>query len=1166
MKMKKFLKALSVAGVLTLGLLLGAECNINLDVDLAEEETNCAYGFVSEPLTAKGFEELIDGLNNGTIAAKPIMYYHLKQNCVWSGDLVLPDGVSLGLCCFKSTLTFQSNQTLDGVEVPPTIDKDLYVYDCTEHGCYAAMDEAIPLTHSYIDFATVVAKNQGGTFKLAPQFYVLNETFDCAELLNLFADPTATSISYCNGYQATKTIVTVDENNEEVTNIVDGTQALRDAGVTIYTPNQCIEPEAKPKHNVCFEEDTIGLSQAEFDYIQAELKNEENTFIPSADASRNFYFTHLTGSVTLDEPLDVPDGLYLGICTNGYRFTGKVSENVYVYDCTMHACETRYGEEMFSIWQSYFDLKKAYCNALAVRPEISLYAGSYALMEDVDVSGWTITFPEAKEGKTVEIVLCTNGHTVKGLTLPENVSIVTCDCARANTILDGAVEHACSELAPHISALEVTADMLAYLLDFNTGEFIVPGWEGEIALALAEDIVMPMEVIIPRGTSLHICLNGHKIGANYGKPGNFIFTIEYGAEVTICDCSATQTGLIFGQYTYQEQQSDGSYNSKSANPAPFNNMGKLTINSGILASGAICVTNYGHFVMNGGALLGAIYAYNQDSLDAHDYPLGYSMPISEFYGGVIIGGYIAVSISDGDAHLQDISVMAMYAPIAVDAFARGTEGECVIHDVDVVFSVDRIKGFAEALGTSLDSIERSALPENFVAIQANAPIKFTGDFNVIIDENLMVPYTNDEGEYVEPYLVDFVLTENATIEVVGDDLLDSEFFVALKTSSSNIPLQARVVVDRPLDDVFVAVGSCVSYVNTRGELVFVPISDPNNSAVVKEFSLSTDGVIQVNFYCSFQEEFINNSEATILVGVLESDEVFRDIVSYSVSDLEPVAGDVYLLRFGVAAKDYQKQLAVGFADGKGVWLGTNDLISIEMYLNYILSYEDDPETTEDDFYTDAKEIALSMLNYCNKAAIYFNTLKEEIVYFANEQGDGVTTQAILTGSSIATYESLITAETFGAVVNDIAGDIEYKAAATGSLPEGVRFVGASLLLDYNTSIRFYFTGSAIKDAVCTVNGFAAEIKDTKGGYYIEISNISVVDLSKMQVVCVGDYTIRYSALSYSYAVLVNAEKAAQPLTTEDQKLVDVAKGILLYWAGAYRYFCVDNTVENIVDA
>ena len=142
-----------------------------------------------------------------------------------------------------------------------------------------------------------------------------------------------------------------------------------------------------------------------------------------------------------------------------------------------------------------------------------------------------------------------------------------------------------------------------------------------------------------------------------------------------------------------------------------------------------------------------------------------------------------------------------------------------------------------------------------------------------------------------------------------------------------------------------------------------------------------------------------------------------------------------------------------------------------------------------------------------------------------------------TNTTLAAAMDGVTAETLAA----------YKATvAEGSVvPNGVTFIGASLILNSGTDIRFYFRANSevFGGLTVTLNGETANCVQYSGDiYYVQVQNLAATALKNMYELTVADgtdaFTISYGVFSYMYGVLNNPDA--------DETLVSVAKATWLY--------------------
>ena len=132
-------------------------------------------------------------------------------------------------------------------------------------------------------------------------------------------------------------------------------------------------------------------------------------------------------------------------------------------------------------------------------------------------------------------------------------------------------------------------------------------------------------------------------------------------------------------------------------------------------------------------------------------------------------------------------------------------------------------------------------------------------------------------------------------------------------------------------------------------------------------------------------------------------------------------------------------------------------------------------------------------------------------------------------------------------VKDFNADLsKYKMVLNGDLPEGVEYIGTSLLLNSQTSMRHYFkiADKAIGTKFTVGNDTPKEATKYTGSgsvediYYVDVTGISPRDMSKASTVKIGDKNIlEYSVLSYAEAVISGSDK----------NLANLAKALYNYY-------------------
>ena len=130
---------------------------------------------------------------------------------------------------------------------------------------------------------------------------------------------------------------------------------------------------------------------------------------------------------------------------------------------------------------------------------------------------------------------------------------------------------------------------------------------------------------------------------------------------------------------------------------------------------------------------------------------------------------------------------------------------------------------------------------------------------------------------------------------------------------------------------------------------------------------------------------------------------------------------------------------------------------------------------------------------------------------------------------------------------------------TNSAEDKVKYYGSSLLLEYNTVIRHYFTladsSVDVSTLNATVDGSNAEIKQKGSLYYVDIEDISPKSLGDTYTVEIkaetGTMTIEYSCMSYVAAALNKyTNENGECKDSSKQTLVNLVYSLYDYYKAA----------------
>lgn len=231
--------------------------------------------------------------------------------------------------------------------------------------------------------------------------------------------------------------------------------------------------------------------------------------------------------------------------------------------------------------------------------------------------------------------------------------------------------------------------------------------------------------------------------------------------------------------------------------------------------------------------------------------------------------------------------------------------------------------------------------------------------------------------------------------------------------------------------------------------------------------------------------------------------------------VSPVAaGDgMYNFPFRVAAKEMTANVTATLMQGQNE--GQTYTFNSREYADVILN-------STNDTYVAAQPMVRAMLHYGAYAQLHFG------------YNTGSLANAGLGSSGIedVTYTTL--------------SDFARPATQNTS---GIRFLGASMLLESNTTLRLFFRVTC-ENPVFTYNGQTLTTGIRNGNTYVDIPNICASDLDQIFTVTFSDGTsqgsVAYSPMHYCYTILRSSGYA--------QSLKDLVRSIWLYNQAANDYF------------
>ena len=297
------------------------------------------------------------------------------------------------------------------------------------------------------------------------------------------------------------------------------------------------------------------------------------------------------------------------------------------------------------------------------------------------------------------------------------------------------------------------------------------------------------------------------------------------------------------------------------------------------------------------------------------------------------------------------------------------------------------------------------------------------------------------------------------------------------------------------------------------------------------YSLSLNGSIAVNLYMTLSDLVFNSDTA-----FLQYTRADGTVVSYDMNaaDREVLNGKTYyVFHLPVAAKEMTKELKVQIVDPGSSFEGKEYTFTVKDYADRVLNIAASPEyygIEDNREYVKAKPLVEALLNYGTAAQKYFGWNTD---YPANDNVDAYNR-----------YLGNVPTSTLP----------QYNPENT-TLPDGVTFGGASLSLESETTLTFYFSNpSGVK--LSFYDGKGARISSGTSGEYItvRVKNIPAHKLSDYVTLSIkaegdsGEYSITYNPMTYCYNVLTRPLSA-----TRTQDLKDLMKAFYFYNQAAVRY-------------
>jgi len=254
---------------------------------------------------------------------------------------------------------------------------------------------------------------------------------------------------------------------------------------------------------------------------------------------------------------------------------------------------------------------------------------------------------------------------------------------------------------------------------------------------------------------------------------------------------------------------------------------------------------------------------------------------------------------------------------------------------------------------------------------------------------------------------------------------------------------------------------------------------------VEEASLTLTAEIVLNYKLHF-----SHNAYTVKI------EAFNTTTTYNISSLTKKPDGYYYISFPVPAKNIYDKIKLSVYDSSGTMLSlVNKTSEVNVFPYSVVTYLDSLNSIDENM----TELVNAIKQYGQCAQIYFN------------------------------YNAPSTAPVFS---TNTALSNFYHKQITGTLPDGVTYCGASLILDEGVTIRHYFYGN--------VSGFQCTGYSGDFAYIDSVSN-GPLSFNSYSKVYFENWSIEYSVLSYCYEVIQ---------TSDNPDLVNLMYSMYWYYTAA----------------
>ncbi len=276
-------------------------------------------------------------------------------------------------------------------------------------------------------------------------------------------------------------------------------------------------------------------------------------------------------------------------------------------------------------------------------------------------------------------------------------------------------------------------------------------------------------------------------------------------------------------------------------------------------------------------------------------------------------------------------------------------------------------------------------------------------------------------------------------------------------------------------------------------------------------TVTLGGNLGVNFWFELNDEILADENAKVIMNVPNSGTYTEVVVP--VTDGLWVDGH-YIFTAEVAAKEMTSAIEVQL-------VATDFETEVYTYTvqDYLVSILADAEN-----YAAEQRLVKALLNYGAASQVYFN----------------YNTDALANDTELMTDADRELTE----------ANNDYYAPVINGEGDSIKYYGASLVLDSETSLKFYFTVDETtlpEDAIpsININGLpGARLEKNGNMWFVKIENIAAHQLGNAYTLSIGNgCTITYSAMSYAYQAQQSSKAA----------LVDVANALSAYFSAVGAY-------------